>query len=467
MDTKAEELAAIVQGIRDRVRREHPSGKAGSLPVPLPDLLPILHAKDAAEAKAAAIGSVNPRPPGLVNSAIQAAKRNVARALNWLVRDQVEYNRAMLDVVETVLTALNDQNRLAAALAQQLDEAKHRVDAAVAESQRLRQELLDVKNHWSAWRPEWEQKLVRSEALLLRSVADLQAGFQHRLALLETAYRDVTKEQHSNFRAALDARAHEMQRQVWDGLAELRKLHHQLRLEHERMIHTELRSARHAAPAPPVAPSTGDRIAIDYAHFAARFRGSEEYVRENMRFYIPLFQDYAPVMDLGCGRGEFLELMRQAGIEARGIDFDAQDAQRKGLDVQQGDFFEVLRETPERSLGGIFCSQVIEHLSPGQIPELIRLAASKLRQGGLLAIETPDPACLAIFATHFYLDPTHTRPVPAPLTVFYMEEAGFGAINVHRLSPAVDSMPALSSLDAEFREAFFGGLDYAAVGYRL
>jgi O-antigen chain-terminating methyltransferase len=98
---------------------------------------------------------------------------------------------------------------------------------------------------------------------------------------------------------------------------------------------------------------------------------------------------------------------------------------------------------------------------------MIRLCAEKLERGGVLALETPNPECLAIFATHFYLDPTHTRPAPHPLLAFYMVEAGFGAIEVHKLSPAVESMPSLASLPEDFREAFFGGLDYAIIGRKL
>ncbi|MGH9672319.1 MAG: hypothetical protein ACRD44_04000, partial [Bryobacteraceae bacterium] len=79
----------------------------------------------------------------------------------------------------------------------------------------------------------------------------------------------------------------------------------------------------------------------------------------------------------------------------------------------------------------------------------------------------PNPECLAIFATHFFLDPTHTRPIPPALMVFYLEEAGFGLIEVERLSPAVESMPAVASLPADFREAFFGGLDYVVVARKL
>ena len=102
-----------------------------------------------------------------------------------------------------------------------------------------------------------------------------------------------------------------------------------------------------------------------------------------------------------------------------------------------------------------------------RLPELIRLCAAGLERGGILAVETPNPECLAIFATYFYLDPTHARPVPYPLMDFYMEEAGFGAIEVHKLSPAVESMPEIAGLPAEFRERFFGGLDYAIIGRKL
>ena len=122
---------------------------------------------------------------------------------------------------------------------------------------------------------------------------------------------------------------------------------------------------------------------------------------------------------------------------------------------------------PEGTLGGIFCAQVVEHLPPARVPELIALAARKLYSGGLLAIETPNPECLAIFATHFYIDPTHTRPVPSLLLRFYMEESGLGGIEVHYRAPAVEAFTELAALDTSVRERFFGGLDYAILGRKL
>ena len=105
-EQKLEELRALVQGIRDRVRNQYPSNSAhagDAISVPLADLLPVVHARDAAQGKAASIGVVNPRPGGLANNAIQSVKRTVARGLGWFVRDQVVFNQSVVTCVETLM----------------------------------------------------------------------------------------------------------------------------------------------------------------------------------------------------------------------------------------------------------------------------------------------------------------------------------------------------------------------------
>ena len=139
----------------------------------------------------------------------------------------------------------------------------------------------------------------------------------------------------------------------------------------------------------------------------------------------------------------------------------------KASKSNRADLFTYLRELPDASLGGVVCCQVIEHLPPQRLPEMIQLVHAKLRAGGLIALETPNPECLAIFATHFYIDPTHRHPIPPALTSFYLEEAGFGRIEIERLSPAIESMPSVRELPEAFRNAFFGGLDYVAFGTKL
>src|SRR5438128_10204666 len=116
---ETEELKAIIEGIRERVRARYPQGGAGeAFQPPLADLMPLVHARDAAEAKVAAIGSVNPRPGGPLNAVIQWVKRNIARGLDWFIRDQVVFNRQAMACVEATIEALNEVNRALAPVAE-------------------------------------------------------------------------------------------------------------------------------------------------------------------------------------------------------------------------------------------------------------------------------------------------------------------------------------------------------------
>lgn len=456
MDRKAEELSAMVEEIRSRVRALHPGG--GSEPgVPLADLMPLAVARDAAEGKVASIGTVNPRPGGFKNSMIQSVKRNVARALDWHVREQVEFNRAAMDCVQATFEALSETNRALATVlhaSQSRDEASR---AAVAAC---------------------EEKVTAQEIQYTRNLAELQRAFEYRvmqtdsayrqsLSSIESAFRDLFKAQHGEFTGALDRGLVSLQD---DARGQLRRIRGEL----ESMIHSDLRVLRQRAvaipqpePSAPAPSPKNDWSHVDWLRFSERFRGSEDYVRGQQRLYAQRFAGLDPVLDIGCGRGELLETFREAGIPARGIELSAEltaICRSKGLDATEADLYEYLAGLPDRSLGGIVCSQVVEHLPRPRVPELVRLASAKLRRGGLLAIETPNPECLAIFATHFYLDPTHRHPLPPALMSFYFEEAGFVNIEIERLSPASASMPELAALPADFRDRFFGGLDYAIFG---
>lgn len=469
---KTEELTAIIREIRDRARARYPVSSAAPAPfeIPLPDLLPLLHARDAAEAKVASIGTVNPRRGGPLNAVIQSLKKLVARALDWHVREQVEFNRHTMACVEATLEALNEYNRtlvsLSGRLSQQFADLRKEMEPLLWETG----ELKDIRSHWAQWRVQWEQKLATNEMQFLRSVADLQGGFQHRATLMESNFRDIVKSQHSDYLGALERSGSEIQKKLWTDMEKIRR-------EYEGIIYSELRTIRQRAgqranaaatqPAPGPAPALPQ---FDYGRFAEKFRGPEEYVRKGQQFYLPYFTACKDALDIGCGRGEFLELMREAGVNARGIDLSQESVElclAKGLHAEKADLFTYLEELPDDALDGVFSAQVVEHLPPERLPDMIRLAAAKLRRGGVLAIETPNPECLAIFSTHFFLDPTHTRPIPHPLLAFYMEEYGLGRIEVHKLSAAVDSMPSLSQLPEDFRNAFFDGLDYGIIGRKL
>jgi 2-polyprenyl-3-methyl-5-hydroxy-6-metoxy-1,4-benzoquinol methylase len=502
-DLRGEEIAALLSDVKQRVRARYPSASVpvesgGPVPfrVPLADLMPLVHARDAAVAKVAAIGSVNPRPGGPVNQAAQMVKKQIARALAWFVRDQITFNRQTIACIEAAIDAMNELNASISMLAAQFNaraaaqdaetaarfaELQARVETHHASAKTLAAEaaeLKDIRLHWQEWRVQWEKNLAANEMQFLRSVADLQTGFSHRATAMETNFRDMVKAQHSDYLGALDRTNLDIQKRLWADLEEMR-------LDYDRMIHNELRLIRQrlkspapqhelAPPAvvPPatVLPPAAITPFFDYARFADRFRGSEEYVRGTQQFYVPFFKGLGRVLDIGCGRGEFLEVLRDNGIPGRGIELSSESVvycRSKGLDVEQADLFAYLADLPESTEDAIFGAQVVEHLDPARLPEMVRLCASRLRRGGLLAIETPNPESLAIFASHFYLDPTHSRPVPHPLLAFYMEEAGLGKIEVHRLSPAAESFPEIQSLPPDFASRFFGGLDYGILAWKL
>ena len=151
-----------------------------------------------------------------------------------------------------------------------------------------------------------------------------------------------------------------------------------------------------------------------YRGFEDLFRGSEQMIRDRQRVYLDLVGGRGPVLDAGCGRGEFLDLLVERGIEARGVDLDPGMVRRcreKGHeDVEEADLLDVLERTQPGSLGAIFSAQVIEHLPIEQLHRFLELGLSRLRPGGLLIAETVNPHSPAALKA-FWVDPTHMHPL--------------------------------------------------------
>ena len=172
---------------------------------------------------------------------------------------------------------------------------------------------------------------------------------------------------------------------------------------------------------------------INYFDFENHFRGSRTTIRQNQMRYIPYFKGKSNVLDIGCGRGEFLELLKENHISATGIEFFPEVVDfcnLKGLSVIEGDGIAYLTTLPDASIDGIFAGQVVEHLTTDQLLTLCYCAYHKLSAGGTIILETPNPTTLAIFANFFYVDPSHVKPVH-PLTLrYFLETAGFSSIDV-------------------------------------
>ena len=231
----------------------------------------------------------------------------------------------------------------------------------------------------------------------------------------------------------------------------------------------------------PTAPAE----AFDYFAFEARMRGSRTDVLERQRPYVADFADAAPVLDVGCGRGEFLSLLRDAGIEATGIDRDPDMVglcRADGLEVEQGDAIAHLERLDDESLGGVFAAQVLEHLPPAPLVRLLELARAKLRPGGILVAETMNPLSLVALKNYF-ADLTHAQPLVPETLVLLARQAGFGSTELRFLHPppeherlrAVELPPdpafdsarvALGANVARLNEIVFGPQDYALVARR-
>lgn len=215
-----------------------------------------------------------------------------------------------------------------------------------------------------------------------------------------------------------------------------------------------------------------------YVAFEERFRGPREDIKRLMAVHLPAVQAAGaggrlkPVLDIGCGRGEWLEVLGEAGLTARGVDLNgamARQCRERGLDVTEGDAIAYLREQPEGSFGAVTAMHVIEHLTFERLVELFDEAHRALAPGGVVIFETPNPENLQVGSCNFWYDPTHLRPIPPLAAQFIAQERGFARAEIMRLHPyPLDDHP--QSGDTELRDRMvrllYGPQDYAIVAWK-
>jgi SAM-dependent methyltransferase len=245
-----------------------------------------------------------------------------------------------------------------------------------------------------------------------------------------------------------------------------------LRELEERLTRVERRRVSGAPTAAPVTVAAQPAAASlpDYFAFESRMRGSVDAVRKRQRAYVDDFREASPVLDIGCGRGELLSLLREAGVEARGIDADADMvayARGEGLDVEQADLLDYLERVDDASLGGIFMGQVVEHLPPSVLVRSLELAAATLRPGGLLVAETINPLS-PLALRHYFADLTHAQPLVPETLQLLARQSGFAETELRFLNEPADRLtepddPLIAANVRRLNELLFAPLDYALV----
>lgn len=315
-----------------------------------------------------------------------------------------------------------------------LAETKQELDAKIsAQAALIEKTAQEVSGGIEALAARTEKKLVSSEKRAAKAFADVESSLSERLGR-EAAERAMGM----NELAAKSESALEL------ALAPFRASAHAVRLE--------------------------PRL---YFSLQEAFRGSREEVKDKLKIYLdPLTSVGAgssdkPVLDIGCGRGEWLELLKENGLQARGVD-ESPDALAScveaGLDVVQNDALEFLKAEPAGRYGAVSLIHVAEHLPIGHLVDLLKEAQRVLASGGMLIAETPNPENLLVGAWTFYLDPTHQHPLPARLMSFLAEQAGFTDVRQMMLHPFEEEMRVgseESELAKRVNEAFYGPRDYA------
>ena len=240
-------------------------------------------------------------------------------------------------------------------------------------------------------------------------------------------------------------------------------------------------SAADVAPDPAAVTEALD--AYKYLGFEDQFRGSREQIRQRLESYLPYFEGASDVLDVGCGRGEFLDLLRERHIAARGLDLNhemVEVCRARGLDVAEGDAVSYLSGIADGALGGLFAAQVVEHLEPGYLLRFLELAHHKLRPGSTLVLETLNPACWVAFFESFIRDITHVWPLHPDTLRYLVLASGFGNARIEYRSPvpAADKLQTIAAAPSsplgdlvdvlnanveKLNERLFTFLDYAIV----
>lgn len=316
-------------------------------------------------------------------------------------------------------------------------------------------------------RTEQLQTSIKQEASQLQEKIDHWASQQHKL---ETEQKSVSQQQESIAAAtnALRAEIERVHRQLQQARAEL-----SLQGRNLDSLLAPQASPANASAVPSASFETHQLDAL-YAALEDRFRGSREEIKDRFTVYLPYVEAArvsGDVIDLGCGRGEWLELLTESAIKAHGVEKNRvliEQCRERGLEVVEEDMIAHLRNLPNESIRAVTGFHIIEHVSIDALVSLLDETMRVLRPGGVAIFETPNPENVLVGSNFFYLDPTHHHPLPSELMQFLFDSRGFHPIEVLNLHPWDSGrVGGEGELAERFNGYFFGPMDYAILGWKL
>lgn len=377
----------------------------------------------------------------------------------------VGYGIAWLNAIARLPVFIKNWQRFEAHIVHGLDQ-QQRADLerlrALTDEKAGQQQIVDLR-----------QRLQDATAQQQDALVQTQQHFQDELSRAATGQQALLESQKTFLLDAL----RDLRRQIFDQKRTL--------LDQQRRLGLLLEEARKRLPAPLDTEQLTTLLGEDerlldamYATFEDQFRGTREDIKTKQRIYLPLVRDCqagtddAPILDIGCGRGEWLELLRDEGLTAHGVDLNrlfVEQCQENQLAVIEQDAIACLRGLPRHALGAITGFHIIEHLPIRTLIALFDEALRVLRPGGVAIFETPNPGNVLVGSCNFYLDPTHRHPLPSPLTRYLIEARGFVRVEIRELNP-VDVSQHLTegspALIGPLNHYFFGPQDYAVIAWK-
>ena len=302
---------------------------------------------------------------------------------------------------------------------------------------------------WSAIKPVFDRQLAFNAALVehlnRNAVAHRQAhaALAQAIPLLRDSFAALVtfESQLVQFLQTITPLADANYREIKDALEQLRTI---TNVAQRAAIAAQRASAQGAQGAQGAMSAQGASASSDALHYVAfedRFRGSEDEIRARQKDYVQYFVGQSDVLDIGCGRGEFLDLLREKNIRARGLDVNPEMVEvckSRGLDVTSGDAVSYLKGTADQSLGGLIAVQVIEHLKPAYLAEMLSVAYDKLKPGSRLVLETINPACWVAFFESFIRDLTHEKPIHPDTLQYLLQASGFSNVEIVYRAPIAE-----------------------------